>query len=139
MSYTILYEKPALKFIQKQPKEQQRRILEAVHALPDSGDIKQLKGHTGLLRLRVGSYRIIYTVDNGRLIVRIIDAGNRGQIYNRYYLQERPPGAPFLQTQRTPQLFPAKGFSALLSVQKKSRSFYHGMPCKSRRVSAFLL
>lgn len=47
MSYTILYEKPALKFIQKQPKEQQRRILEAVHALPDSGDIKQLKGHTG--------------------------------------------------------------------------------------------
>lgn len=26
MSYTILYEKPALKFIQKQPKEQQRRI-----------------------------------------------------------------------------------------------------------------
>ena len=59
MSYTILYEKPALKF-------------------------KQLKGHTGLLRLRVGSYRIIYTVDNGRLIVRIIDAGNRGQIYNRY-------------------------------------------------------
>ena len=86
MSYTILYEKPALKFIQKQPKEQQRRILEAVHALPDSGDIKQLKGHTGLLRLRVGSYRIIYTVDNGRLIVRIIDAGNRGQIYNRYLL-----------------------------------------------------
>ena len=84
MSYTILYEKPALKFIQKQPKEQQRRILEAVHALPDSGDIKQLKGHTGLLRLCVGSYRIIYTVDNGRLIVRIIDAGNRGQIYNRY-------------------------------------------------------
>ena len=80
MSYTILYEKPALKFIQKQPKEQQRRILEAVHALPDSGDIKQLKGHTGLLRLRVGSYRIIYTVDNGRLIVRIIDAGNRGHI-----------------------------------------------------------
>nr|DAI66128.1 MAG TPA: hypothetical protein [Caudoviricetes sp.] len=52
---------------------------------------------------------------------------------------ERPPGTPFLQTQRTPQLFPAKGFSALLSVQKKSRSFYHGMPCKSRRVSAFLL
>lgn len=50
MSYTILYEKPALKFIQKQPKEQQRRILEAVHALPDSGDIKQLKGHTGLLQ-----------------------------------------------------------------------------------------
>lgn len=84
MSYTILYEKPALKFIKKQPKEQQRRILEAIHALPDYGDIKQMKGHADLLRLRVGSYRILYSVDNGQLIIRIIDAGNRGQIYNRY-------------------------------------------------------
>ncbi len=84
MNYTILYEKPALKFIKKQPKEQQHRILEAIHALPDSGDIKQMKGHSDLFRLRVGSYRIIYTVDNGQLIVCIIDAGNRGQIYNRY-------------------------------------------------------
>lgn len=84
MSYTILYDKPALKFIKKQPREQQIRILEAIHALPDSGDIKQLKGHSGLFRLRVGSYRIIYTVDNGQLIVRVIDIGNRGQIYHRY-------------------------------------------------------
>ena len=61
MSYTILYEKPALKFIQKQPKEQQRRILEAVHALPDSGDIKQLKGHTGLIFFIVCAYSLIYT------------------------------------------------------------------------------
>lgn len=84
MNYTILYEKPALKFIKKQPKEQQRRILEAIHELPDRGDIKQMKGHSDLLRLRVGSYRIIYSVDNGKLIVRVIDVGNRGQIYNRY-------------------------------------------------------
>lgn len=84
MSYTILYEKPALKFIKKQPREQQIRILEAIHALPDVGDIKQLKGHSNQLRFRAGSYRIIYTVDNGPLIVRIIDAGNRSQIYHRY-------------------------------------------------------
>lgn len=43
-----------------------------------------MKGHPGFLRLRVGDYRIIYTVDNGQLIVRVVDAGNRGQIYNRY-------------------------------------------------------
>ena len=45
---------------------------------------KQMKGHPGFFRLRVGDYRIIYTVDNGQLIVRVVDAGNRGQIYNRY-------------------------------------------------------
>ncbi|MCD7791783.1 MAG: type II toxin-antitoxin system RelE/ParE family toxin [Oscillospiraceae bacterium] len=37
-----------------------------------------------MLRLRVGDYRIIYTVDNGELTVLVIDAGNRGEIYNRY-------------------------------------------------------
>lgn len=26
-------------------------------------------------------YRIIYTVDNGELVVTVIDAGNKGQIY----------------------------------------------------------
>ena len=80
MKYTILYDKAAVKFIKKQSPAQQRRILEAVHALPDEGDRKQLKGHRGLYRLRVGDY----SVDNGKLIVRVVDAGNRGQIYNRY-------------------------------------------------------
>lgn len=84
MSYTILYEKAVVKFLKKQPEEQQRRIMEAIHALPERGDIKQLKGHAELFRLRVGSYRIIYTVDHGKLVVCVIDIGNRGQIYNRY-------------------------------------------------------
>lgn len=84
MNYSIVYDKPAVKFIKKQPPEQQWRILEAIHHLPGNGDRKQLKGHSGLYRLRVGTYRIIYTVDNGKLIVRVIDAGNRGQIYSKY-------------------------------------------------------
>ena len=59
-------------------------MVSAIEQLPNGGDIKRLKGHEDLLRLRVGEYRIIYTVDNGALIVYVIDAGNRGQIYNRY-------------------------------------------------------
>ena len=46
-------------------------------------DIKKLQGYENVLRLRVGTYRIIYTVDHGKLIVTVIDAGNRGQIYKR--------------------------------------------------------
>ena len=52
--------------------------------LPEGEDIKKLKWHDNLLRLRVGDYRIIYTVDHGELIVMVIDAGNRGEIYNRF-------------------------------------------------------
>ena len=60
--------------------------MKAISRLPEQGDIKQLKGQKsrGMFRLRVGDYRIIYTVDNGQLVVCIVDAGNRGQIYNRY-------------------------------------------------------
>ena len=38
----------------------------------------------GFKRLRVGDYRIIYQIENDKLIVRVVDAGNRGQIYNYY-------------------------------------------------------
>lgn len=82
--YKFLIMKPAKKFIDKLPENDKRRIVSAIEALPDSGDIKKLQGKSGYFRLRVGSYRIIYTVDQGKLIVYIVDAGNRGQIYNRY-------------------------------------------------------
>ncbi|MBQ3176819.1 MAG: type II toxin-antitoxin system RelE/ParE family toxin [Clostridia bacterium] len=81
MKYEILYKKKALKFIQKQPPEQQKRIILAISRLPFEGDIKPLAGMEGEFRLRVGDYRIRYTVDHGRLIVTVIDAGNRGDVY----------------------------------------------------------
>ena len=82
--YKFLIMKPAKKFIDKLPENDKRRIVSAIEALPDSGDIKKLQGKSGYFRLRVGNYRIIYTVDHGNLIVYIVDAGNRGQIYNKY-------------------------------------------------------
>lgn len=83
MNYQIVIEKRAQKFIRKQPKPQQERLLRAIAQLP-AGDTKALKGNEGLFRLRVGTFRIIYTVDNSRLVVTVIDAGNRGQIYQGY-------------------------------------------------------
>ena len=86
MSYQIIIEKPAEKFIMKLPKPEKERVLREISKLPDSGDIKALKGKKskGFFRLRVGTYRIIYTVDHGKLRVCVIDAGNRGEIYNKY-------------------------------------------------------
>ena len=86
MTYQIEISKPAAKFIRSLPKPEKERVMRAIYKLPEEGDIKQMKGARGrgLFRLRVGDYRIIYSVDNGELIVFVIDAGNRGQIYNRY-------------------------------------------------------
>ena len=80
MSYRIVIERPALKFLMKQPQEQRERILKAIKGLPDVGDIKPMSGQKGLFRLRVGSYRVIYTVENDLLIVRVMTVGNRGDV-----------------------------------------------------------
>lgn len=84
--YKIIIEKRAEKFIMKLPKAEKERLLRAIYKLPNEGDTKQLKGKKsrGLYRLRVGDYRVIYTVDNGKLVILVIDAGPRGQIYNSY-------------------------------------------------------
>lgn len=79
--YKIIIKKKAKKFIDKLPKNERLRIAKAIEMLPNGEDIKKLKGSENLLRLRVGDYRIIYTVDHGELIVIVVDAGNRGQIY----------------------------------------------------------
>ena len=86
MKYKIVIEKLAEKFIVKLPKSEKERVLKAIYQLPEGSDIKELKGkkNKGLYRLRVGDYRIIYTIDNGKLIVCVIDAGNRGDIYKKY-------------------------------------------------------
>ncbi|MEV7598005.1 type II toxin-antitoxin system RelE/ParE family toxin [Kitasatospora sp. NPDC089797] len=44
-------------------------------------DIKALKGHAARWRLRVGDYRVVYTVENGALIVWVLSVGNRRDVY----------------------------------------------------------
>lgn len=86
MKYKIVIERTAEKFIVKLPKPEKERVLKAIYKLPEGTDIKELKGrkNQGLYRLRVGDYRIIYKIDDGKLIICVIDAGNRGDIYKRY-------------------------------------------------------
>ena len=86
MKYQIVIQKLASKFIRKLPKNESERVLKAIYNLPEGNDIRPLKGdkNKGLLRLRVVNYRIVYTVDNGKLIVYEIYADNRGDIYKKY-------------------------------------------------------
>lgn len=81
MSYKIEIKNKARKFLKKQNPEQQIRILKAIYKIP-VGDIKRLTGQNGLYRLRVGDYRIIYSLDNNKLTILILNIGNRGDIYS---------------------------------------------------------
>lgn len=55
--YKIIIKKKAKKFIDGLPQNERKRIVDEIEKLPNGSDIKKLKGHDGLLRLRVGSYR----------------------------------------------------------------------------------
>ncbi len=80
MTYKIEFTKSALKFLKKQPKNQSIRLLSAINKLP-LGDIKKLKSDNDWYWLRVGDYRVIYSLNNNILLITIINIGNRGQIY----------------------------------------------------------
>jgi mRNA interferase RelE/StbE len=64
------------------------RILHALSRLGDDpyredADVKKLSGDDDLYRLRVGVYRIAYTIDDGKLVVLVVEVGHRREIYRR--------------------------------------------------------
>ncbi len=74
---TIQYSVQAVKFLRRQDRTTQKRIISAINKLP-SGDVKKLQGRTGY-RLRVGNFRIIF--DFAGNIIYIEEVDSRGQIY----------------------------------------------------------
>lgn len=78
-SMEIMYKKSAAKYIKTLDKPTQKRMLQAIEQLP-KGDIKRLQGYQPITyRLRVGGYRIIFTMDEKQIIIKTVDV--RGDIY----------------------------------------------------------
>ena len=86
MTYRIEWRPHARKAFLALDKPVRRRIGEAVEALaadPRPAAAKMITGAHGVLRIRVGDYRVLYTIDEGQLIVLVLDAGYRSEIYRR--------------------------------------------------------
>ncbi len=84
--YQISIQRDALRALAKLDKPIRRRVQAAIDRLgeiPRPAGVKALAGHSGLLRLRVADYRVIYQVHDGRLEVLVIDLGHRREIYRR--------------------------------------------------------
>jgi len=80
MNYKIIIEKIAVKFISKQPLKEKNRLLRSIYSLP-KGDTIKMSGKYNLFRLRVGSYRVVYSIEDSNLIIRVVEVGNRGDVY----------------------------------------------------------
>lgn len=84
--YKIEWKRSAVKELKKLSKENINRILETVEALSSSpfpNQTKKLVGSDNSFRIRVGDYRIIYTVLSKILTIEIIRVGHRRDIYKR--------------------------------------------------------
>jgi mRNA interferase RelE/StbE len=59
------------------------RIMAAIdrYAETGHGDVKELQGRTDQWRLRVGDWRVIFTLDHGNLLVIVLRVVPRGNAY----------------------------------------------------------
>jgi mRNA-degrading endonuclease RelE of RelBE toxin-antitoxin system len=77
----VLYSKSSLKYLSKLQTEVQKSIVTAVDRLPESGDIKKMRGRAikHLYRLRVGRFRILFIREEA--VIKVVDIDTRGDIY----------------------------------------------------------
>lgn len=83
--FEVTYSTKAFKFLKKADTDIRHNLSKKIQLLkvdPFSQelDIKKLKGRDGY-RLRVGDYRVIYTIDNNIITIFIIDIAHRKEIY----------------------------------------------------------
>lgn len=87
MAYAVELLRAADKFLDKlarqQPKDAEA-IEDAIEALstdPRPRGCTPLSGYPGILRYRVGNYRICYQVDDGQLVILVVTISTRDDVY----------------------------------------------------------
>jgi mRNA interferase RelE/StbE len=74
----------ALKQLSSLPRKIQERIVAGIDVLrfePRPHGVKKLSGVDDLYRIRVGNYRVVYTIRDDRLIVIVLRIANRKDAY----------------------------------------------------------
>lgn len=84
MAYSILLAPPAERQLKALAEATQKRVLTRLKTLqhnPRPPGVKKLAGEGNLYRIREGSYRIIYTIQDKELIVLVLKIGDRKELY----------------------------------------------------------
>ena len=71
---------PARKDLERLPRNERKRVEAALldmRATPYGGDTRKLRGREMLYRRRVGSYRIVFKIEQKRQVVTIVEIGRR--------------------------------------------------------------
>lgn len=86
MKYQIQITDKILKTLEKLPKKDKQRIVEAIDFLvedPRPEGCKKLKGNLTPIRYRIraGNYRVIYSIQDEMLLILVVEVGHRKDVY----------------------------------------------------------
>lgn len=83
--YDVRLDRAAAKLLRKLDRPVQARLVAVIATLandPRPSGVVALAGHPGLLRIRVGDYRVVYTIDDDVLVVLVVHLGHRSHVYD---------------------------------------------------------
>lgn len=86
MSYIVIFNNHAARSFRKLTRDIQQRMKPVINDLrenPRPIGVEKIKGENDIYRVRVGDYRILYEVRDKELIICIIEAGHRREVYRR--------------------------------------------------------
>lgn len=85
MAYTVEITKRAVKQLESLPRDVQKGLIETIDSLaadPRPVGMVKMTELKQCYRLRRGDYRIVYTVNEGRLVVLVLSVANRRDVYS---------------------------------------------------------
>ena len=83
-SYRIEVSATAERQLRRLARKPRSRIIEAIRALardPHPRGCRRLRGFEDVFRIRVGRYRVLYSVEKKEILVIILKAGHRRDVY----------------------------------------------------------
>lgn len=81
--FDLCFKASVAKDLRGVPAHDVRRILERIEALrenPRPSGSEQLSGHR-LYRIRQGNWRVVYSIDDARVVVEVIRIAHRREVY----------------------------------------------------------
>jgi mRNA interferase RelE/StbE len=82
--YTVEFERSAKKELDRLDGPIRARVLRKVAALEDDPrppGATRLVGADDLWRIRIGDYRVVYAIEDDRLVVIVVRVAGRGKVY----------------------------------------------------------
>ena len=83
-SYRVEVSATAERQLRKLSRPDQVRIVRAIQGLssdPRPPGCRKLSGHDDVFRIRVGRYRVLYSIEDRRLIIIVLKVGDRKDVY----------------------------------------------------------